>query len=489
MMKRILVAFAMVMLTVCAMAESVTYRILRYNADIEDFDIQCFGMIPEGASAWFENDFGATAGNRFNQIPRNKHATLHLYGFDGCTINSVTLTMCSNNKAGTAALQVKAGETTLYTMPAKAFNEPEWFGQWVSKDHAVYVGITKEMQTLQSVGQADELQITVKGGTPEGSVYWQSVTVDYTPGTVPTESAMGWAYEKLEKKSTLNDGDKVMIYRSGNVATDIDGMQTSHYLDAIGLASTSDVRETDILVFTLAKTEDKHWTMTNQYGERLGATKAQSLAWDEGVDTWDITLGYDGATIASTNTKYGTLRFNAPEGSYARFWNYTSTSLPLPYLYRRGSQNQPVVSTSLTLSDTNRTVDMSQQDTLVMHYTLLPKTTTDFRVKWESSNTDVAVVRDGIVSLVGEGQTILSVSSMDGGSTATCTLNVQNLSDGINAPTLQNEHNASLHEEATAHDAGLPSTLRARAYNIRGVKASSRDRVVISDRKLRLRSR
>ncbi len=56
--------------------------------------------------------------------------------------------------------------------------------------------------------------------------------------------------------------------------------------------------------------------------------------------TWTLDLGYDGATIASTHTTYGTLRFNAPAGSYPRFNLYTSTSLPLPFFYRKAKQNE-----------------------------------------------------------------------------------------------------------------------------------------------------
>lgn len=72
----------------------------------------------------FENEYGATAGNRYNQIPRNRQATLWLEGWQGCTIEGITLSMCSNKTSGTVGLNVSAGDLTLLpcllpTLPMK----------------------------------------------------------------------------------------------------------------------------------------------------------------------------------------------------------------------------------------------------------------------------------------------------------------------------------------------------------------------------------
>lgn len=418
-------------------AESITYRIVEYNADAGDFTLAACGQRPVGAYAIFENEFGATRGNRYNQIPRNREATLWLEGWQGCTINSVTLSMCSNNASGTAALSVTSGDATLFTMRAADFASDEWFGHWVSKDLRTYVDVTKVMTQLSPVGPDGEVAITIKGGTPEGSVYLNAVTIDYTPSNgVGTESPLGWVFEKLEAKSTLADGDVVMLYRSGDAAGDIDGMEQSHYLDAIGLASTSNVTEPFVITFTAHTTNDGHWTLTSQYGERLGATSAQALAWDAGVTTWDIALGYSGATIASTNSKYGTLRYNAPAGSYPRFWNYTSTSLPLPYLYRRIRQIEPTISTALAFDETERSVSLAEQDTLVLHTVITPVGTTDRRIVWASSDESIATVKSGIVFTHAPGEAIITATTADGGAHTTCRIIVTDDESGISTPTV-----------------------------------------------------
>ena len=422
--------------TICS-AETITYRIVEYNADAATFVLAACGQRPTGSYAEFWNKYGATTGNRYNQIPRNQEASLWLEGWEGCTIEAVTLWMCSNRSSGTAALNVKTADAVLFTMHAKEFADEAWFGHWVSKDFNTYVPIRHEMTDLTPVGEDGEVEINLKGGTPEGSVYLQAVTIDYTPASaVGTESPLGWRFEKLEKKSTLSEGDVVMLYRSGDAAGDIDGIDTSHYLDAIGLQSTGNVWEPFVEYFTLSKTSDgAYWTLEDQYGRTLGATAKQALAWDNGTTSWSITLGYDGATITSSNTKYGTLRYNAPAESYPRFWNYDSTSLPLPYLYRRIGQQPEVKSTGLTLSHTLREVDMSLTDTLIIRHALTPATTTDWRVAWSTDRPEVATVSGGVVMLHAPGTAIITARSMDGGSTAQCTLHVTQTPASLIAPS------------------------------------------------------
>lgn len=431
-------------------AEEVTYRIVEYNADAADFTLASCGQKPAGSWVYFENDYGATRGNRYNQIPRNRQATLWLMGWEGCTIRRITLSMCSNNKAGSVALNVAAGNEVLYTMGAVPFNDASWYGEWVSKDHGIYVDIARDMTTQCPVPADTDVSITIKGGTQEGSVYLDAVTIDYTPSPTATlESPLGFCFEKLEAKSTLADGDVVMLYRSGDAAGDIDGMQTSHYLDAIGIASTADVHEPFVTFFTAHTTTDGHWTLTNAEGQLLGAEASQSLAWDKGVTTWDITLGYSGATITSTNSKYGSLRYNAPSGGYPRFWNYTSQSLPLPYLYRLLRQLEPTISSQLLLAAKERHVALSEQDTVVLRHRLLPASTTDRHVLWSTSDANVASVRDGIVHLHTPGTALITATSRDGGSTATCLLQVTETPEGITAPLIP---------EQASDDGHLPSS-------------------------------
>ena len=411
---------AFLTLSVAADAAEVVYKIVEYNKQTAEFEIAACGMVPRNSRVYFENEFGATTGNCYNQIPRNREAVLYLEGWQGCKVRSITFSMCSNNKSGQVGVALNDGGTTLYESAPVDFASSEWFGAWVSKDLGVYVDVTK--QTDAPAIATDNATIVVAGGRSEGSVYLDAITIDYDEDGVELESPLGWQYEKLTKKSTLNAGDEVMIYRNGAAAADYDGMDESHYLDAVAVPSTSDVTCPDVLRFTLDKSVDgAAWTFTDQFGRQLGATGKQQLAWGEGATEWTVDLGYDGATIAPAGTEYGTLRYSTPDNSYARFNLYTSKSLPLPFLYLKGEQKQPEQSRSLAFAEEEQTVSLDAAH-IGLRPTLLPKTTTDKRLRWTSSDESVATVAGGFVTLLGVGETTITAAAYDGGAEATMRL-------------------------------------------------------------------
>lgn len=410
---------AFLTLSVAADAAEVVYRIVEYNKQTAEFAIAACGMVPRNSRVYFENEFGATTGNRYNQIPRNREAVLYLEGWQGCKVRSITLSMCSNNKSGQVGVSLNDGGTTLYESAPVDFASSDWFGSWVSKDLGVYVDVTKQIDAPAIA--TDDATIVVAGGRSEGSVYLDAITIDYDEAGVELESPLGWQYEKLTKKSVLNAGDEVMIYRNGAAAADFDGMDESHYLDAVAVPSTADVTSPDVLRFKLDKTDAQNWTFTDQYGRKLGATGKQQLAWDEGATEWTVDLGYDGATIAPAGTEYGTLRYSTPDNNYARFNLYTSKSLPLPFLYRKGEQKQPEQSRSLAFAEEEQTVSLDAAH-IGLRPTLLPKTTTDKRLRWTSSDESVATVAGGFVTLLGVGETTITAAAFDGGAEATIRL-------------------------------------------------------------------
>ena len=419
MARKAMTIVAFLTLSVATDAAEVVYKIVEYNKQTAEFEIAACGMVPHNSRAYFENEFGATTGNRYNQIPRNREAVLYLEGWQGCKVRSITLSMCSNNKSGQVGVALNDGGTTLYESAPVDFASSEWFGSWVSKDFGVYVDVTK--QTDAPAIATDDATIVVAGGRSEGSVYLDAITIDYDEDGVELESPLGWQYEKLTKKSVLNAGDEVMIYRNGAAAADFDGMDESHYLDAVAVPSTSDVTSPDVLRFTLDKTDAQNWTFTDQHGRKLGATGKQQLAWDEGATEWTVDLGYDGATIAPAGTEYGTLRYSTPDNNYARFNLYTSKSLPLPFLYLKGEQKQPEQSRSLAFAEEEQTVSLDAAH-IGLRPTLLPKTTTDKRLRWSSSNESVATVAGGFVTLLGVGETTITAAAYDGGAEATIRL-------------------------------------------------------------------
>lgn len=405
-MKRI---YLILLLALCgfAHAHEAVVQISEFDNKTGEFTLKQWGRVPADSYVEFWNTFGCISGNRYNQIPGNHNATLTLVGWGGCVIDSITLSMCSNNRAGNVRLTVDAGSTNLFTMPTTAFNDSCWYGAWLSKDCQVYGDITKPMHPCL-VSDTDDVVINISGGTTKGeSVYLHRITIHYsTP--FETVSPMGYVYQKMEKKDVLHDLDTVFFFRSGYVSGDFGGMDHG-VLDAETLHSYSDVYEPWIIHF-VAHQEGSNWRLIELYsGDTLCTTGLKNLSWNAGVSTWSITLDYSGAMITSTTASYGTICFNAAISSGPGFRTYakSSSDCPLPYLYRRVRQNQPIPLSSITLPMER---EKEQGDTIVLRPTLLPVNVTDERVCWTSSNPAVASVRDGIVCLHSIGQATITVS-------------------------------------------------------------------------------
>ena len=131
---------------------------------------------------------------------------------------------------------------------------------------------------------------------------------------------------------------------------------------------------------------------------------------------------------------YGTLRYNEPDGNYARFNIYTSKTLPLPFLYRKSKQREAVTATELTLGETEITASVADGH-IALKPTLKPATVTDRRIVWTSSNESVATVNGGFVTLLSEGETTINARTADGGAQTSVRLIVSAASGISNAAT------------------------------------------------------
>ena len=79
-----------------------------------------------------------------------------------------------------------------------------------------------------------------------------------------------------------------------------------------------------------------------------------------------------------------------------------------------------VAVTSISLNPT--TVNLKKGETSTLVATVLPENATNKAVSWKSSNTGVATVSDGKVEAVGKGSAVITVTTADGGKTASSTI-------------------------------------------------------------------
>lgn len=88
--------------------------------------------------------------------------------------------------------------------------------------------------------------------------------------------------------------------------------------------------------------------------------------------------------------------------------------------------------TGVSLSPLDKT--MAVEESFELTASVFPENATDQRLVWGSSKENVAIVLNGVVSAVGVGSCVISVTTVDGGFNATCAVTVKD-----NATTLGGE--------------------------------------------------
>lgn len=104
--------------------------------------------------------------------------------------------------------------------------------------------------------------------------------------------------------------------------------------------------------------------------------------------------------------------------------------------YASKTTTQPITVTDVAVSDvslkTSTTIEKGKTETLTPTFT--PANATNKNVTWESDNTSVATVEDGVVTAVAAGTATITVTTEDGDKTATCEVIVVNQKGGKDAP-------------------------------------------------------
>lgn len=84
---------------------------------------------------------------------------------------------------------------------------------------------------------------------------------------------------------------------------------------------------------------------------------------------------------------------------------------------------EPVAVTGVTLDKTELT--LAEEDEYTLTATVNPDNATDKTVTWSTSDEDVVMVDNGYLLAAGEGTAVITVTTNDGGFTATCTVTVE----------------------------------------------------------------
>ena len=125
------------------------------------------GDIPAGSSCAYEQ-----SGSKSGQMTAGNDLTLTLNGYGGIQLQSVSLSMKSNTSDGAGQLQLKVGDTSVWSISDAAFSSTSWAGaystEWVSLTHS-----------LGGMVVPQDAPITLHIQASQNSLYLQSVAVEY----------------------------------------------------------------------------------------------------------------------------------------------------------------------------------------------------------------------------------------------------------------------------------------------------------------------
>jgi len=239
-------------------------------------------------------------------------------------------------------------------------------------------------------------------------------TLTVTVETPPTPVG----YSLLTNASQLAVGDSLIFAHTSSSSTA--GALAGTYLDRVTDATFSGNTITNpgnSLIFTLGGSSN-NWTFTNS-GQTLKSSAAKNVNFANGTATWSISIAATGdATITNTTSSYGSLQYNT---SSPRFTTYTSSQGAIQ-IYRQGGGQSSVDVTGVSLN--TNTLNLTVGDNSTLTATVAPSDATNKSVSWASNNSSVASVSGGVVTANAVGSATITVTTADGGFTATCSVSV-----------------------------------------------------------------
>ena len=348
-------------------------------------------------------------------------ADYEAYVKEHSTVNATAITLSQNN----ASLHV--GETVTLTATVTPDNTTNKAVTWKSSNTSVAT-VENGKITAVALGEATITATTADGTNLSASCKVTVEPTKVTSITLSQNTASLHVGESVTLTATVKPDDatdKTVTWKSSNdaVATVDNGKVTAVALgEATITATTADgTNLTATCAITVNPIKAASITLSQTTAElfpgdkiTLTATVLPENATDKRV-TWmssnsSIATVSEEGIVTAVAVGETTITAKTADGT-----NLTATC---------AVKVNPIKVSSITLSQTTATLYPTDQ--LQLTATVLPDNATNKGIEWESSNTAVATVSEGIVVAVAPGEAVITVRTTDGSNlSATCAVTVK----------------------------------------------------------------
>ena len=163
------------------------------------------------------------------------------------------------------------------------------------------------------------------------------------------------------------------------------------------------------------------------------ANDAQSYQWQQSTDSGSNWTDISDATSASYTINSTTISMSGYQ--YRCVVKSASGVSVISNAATLTVQAKPAPVSVTGVSLDKATLELYTGDTATLTATVQPSNATNQNVTWQSDNANVATVEGGTVTAVGAGETDITVTTEDGGKTATCHVTVTQSAYSISADT------------------------------------------------------
>jgi uncharacterized protein YjdB len=347
-------------------------------------------------------------------------ATVNNGVVSGLATGTVTITatsMLDGSVKGTASVTVKS--LTSLSVSGTPITTTYAAGQMFNPEGLTVTATYSDTSVSNVTSSVGWTPSPLTQGTTSVTGSYGGLTVVVSGLTVTEPSG----YSLVTNTSQLTAGDSIIFAYKPNSVTA--GSYVSSYLTSVSDATFSIDKNTitnagSSLLFTLGGASGS-WTFANSEGKFLSSS-SKNLSFADNASSnnakWTISIASENATVANVATPTEELEYNT---SAPRFKTYDSGLAPIQ-IYSQAAAPSSVAVTGVSL-DTS-TLNLIVGTTSNLTAAIAPTNATNQNVTWSSSNSNIASVSGGVITANEAGNATITVTSVDGGFTATCEVTV-----------------------------------------------------------------